>query len=458
MNIVRWTMGCALIAISAQVALADEAVRTAFNYDLVGYQCGEPACNVADPGCACDDACCTDNCCSDSCCSGCCGNSCGSSCCCDRGSCLDGLCGDCCLGCPCRLKDHVSPCCWLDFGGWTQLGYHDDNTRQSQQFNDLRAFNDVPDQLNLHQQYFWFEKKACAPCCGMDWGFRFDMLYGTDAQKTQAFGNDNAQNRNQGKWDASLDHGEYGWAFPQLYGEVAFGDWSVIAGHFYTIVGYEVVPAPDNFFYSHSYTMFNSEPFTHTGALGTYSGVDNMDIYVGWVMGWDTGFDQSFGGNQFLGGVSTQLTNSTTFSYILTAGTFGQRSLGADGYSHSIVFDTAVSCNLNYVFQSDLVSYNDFGLGGGSQVGINQYLFYTVNDCVSLGTRFEWWKSDGVVAANDSASSYAWTYGLNYKPHANIVIRPEVRHNWLPAENAFIANNGTDFNQTVFGIDAIFTY
>ena len=31
---------------------------------------------------------------------------------------------------------------------------------------------------------------------------------------------------------------------------------------------YEYVAAPDNFFSSHAFTMFNSEPFTHTGSLG----------------------------------------------------------------------------------------------------------------------------------------------------------------------------------------------
>ena len=66
---------------------------------------------------------------------------------------------------------------------------------------------------------------------------------------------------------SSLDHGPYGWAMPQAYFEVAYGNWSVKAGHFYTIVGYEVIPATGNFFYSHSLTMFNTEPFTHTGVL-----------------------------------------------------------------------------------------------------------------------------------------------------------------------------------------------
>ncbi len=49
--------------------------------------------------------------------------------------------------------------------------------------------------------------------------------------------------------------------------------------------------------------MFNSEPFTHTGVLGTYTGNDDVTLYGGWTLGWDTGFDQFDGGSNFLGGV-----------------------------------------------------------------------------------------------------------------------------------------------------------
>ena len=133
------------------------------------------------------------------------------------------------------------------------------------------AFDDYPDHLNLDQAWVYFEKIAEADACSADWGYRFDMVYGVDAQKTQAFGNDD------NVWDVSFDNGSYGWAMPQAYAEVGFGDWSVKVGHFFTLVGYEVIPATGNFFYSHSYTMFNSEPFTHTGVLGTYTASDDDD-------------------------------------------------------------------------------------------------------------------------------------------------------------------------------------
>jgi hypothetical protein len=356
--------------------------------------------------------------------------------------------GDCCLGDPCSLRSHlVDDCCWLDFGGWTQIGYHSNNTRLSANRGDLFAFNDVPDQLNLHQQWAWFEKVASPTACGWDWGFRFDMLYGTDAQKTQAFGN------SDNSWDVSLDHGVYGWAMPQAYLELAYGDWSVIAGHFFTLVGYEVIPAPDNFFYSHALTMFNSEPFTHTGAVATYSGMENMELYMGWTAGWDTGFDQFNGGSNWLGGFSTALTDDVSFTYISTGGDLGWRSPNGTGYSHSLVFDFTLTEKLNYVLQSDHVSADSAPGFQAVDVGINQYLFYTINDCWAVGSRMEWWKSNNVTG--NATSFQEVTVGANYKPHANVVIRPEYRYDWT---NESAANATLGYNQSVFGIDAIFLY
>ena len=316
--------------------------------------------------------------------------------------------------------------------------------------NDGGSFNDVPNGVRLQQAWLYAEKKANARGCCADWGMRADILYGTDAQKTQAFGNP------PNSWDFGWNNGSYGWAIPQLYGEVAYGDWSVIAGHFFTIVGYEVIPAPQNFFYSHSYTMYNSEPFTHTGALATYSNC-GTDVYLGWTLGWDTGFDQYFSGSNFLGGFSTNVMDDVKLSYVTTIGNFGYRSAGTDGYSHSIVFDATLTNCLTYVLQSDYYVSKNGSIGDVGRkredVGINQYLFYTLNDCWAVGGRAEWWKSKGFLSDNYD-SYYEVTGGINYRPHANIIFRPEIRYNWAPSSDTYAGG----FNQWVFGVDCVATF
>ncbi len=337
----------------------------------------------------------------------------------------------------------------FQIGGWTQIGYHDKSNG---------VFNSHPDDVNLHQQWLWAERVADGSC-GLDFGFRFDAVYGVDGPNTQSFGNP------PGTFDLDEDftHGIYGWALPQIYGEVAYEDLSVKIGHFYTIIGYEVVTAPDNFFYSHAFTFNFNEPFTHTGVLATYNVNDDITVWNGWTAGWDTGFedfndgDDSDGSN-YLGGISVSLTDSMTATWACVLGDFG---LIGEGYMNSYVFDWSVTDDLNYVFQFDYLKTNAASPVGGddgtTSHSFNQYLFYTVNDWMSAGARGEIWTVE-------DQSYYECTLGLNLRPDPNVVIRPEVR--WQEglddtATGFFDRQFGlpTDSaGEAIFGVDAILTY
>ncbi len=375
------------------------------------------------PSCGCDAGC------SDSCCGGCCGGG--------------GL-FQCCLGDPWDLGGVLfCPDSGYDIGGWMQFGAHSSNDG---------VFNTRPGRVDLQQGYMYFEKLA-ANECGWGFGGRFDVLYGTDAQNTQAFGNP------PGSWDFlnGFDHGAYGWAFPQAYAEIAYKKLSVKLGHFYTLLGYQVVPATGNFFYSIPYTFNFSEAFTHTGALATYTASEKVTLYGGWTLGWDTGFDQLNQGNSFLGGAAVQMTDEVKATYICTAGNLGW--IGDNGYTHSLVIDWVINEKWEYVFQSDLVGVDNSPNSGGAHydtIGINQYLFYTFNDCWKAGARVEWWKADG-FDVNEMA------FGLNWKPHANVLVRPEVRYNWapngLPPLLPVAGTAAEDFdNNTIAACDVIFLY
>ncbi len=350
--------------------------------------------------------------------------------------------GDCNLGDQWKLFGSACEEPRVNIGGWLQAGYHSES-------NGL--FNTNPDEFNLHQAWLFVERAAVSQNGQLGFGYRFDGMYGIDSGDTAAFGNTQDIFGNPRGFDNGFGRGaDYGWAIPQLYGEVAGENWSAKVGHFYTLVGYEVVTAPDNFFYSHAMTMYNSEPFTHTGAIGTFNVSDDLTVYAGWTLGWDTGFDQFQDGSSFLGGFSTPLSDASTLTYITTIGDLGAR--GSDAYSHSIVVDTAVSDNFNWVVQSDLLRV---GSTGEDNVGLNQYFLYSISDCLGVGSRLEWWKGDsltgyaphgGVLPATGSHSYYGATFGVNYKPHANIVVRPEYRVDWSPA---------LGYEEGYFGVDVI---
>ncbi|MEM6472529.1 MAG: porin [Planctomycetota bacterium] len=414
---------------SSMTAGANDSIELVSH--LAACDCGEPVCGCEDIDDCCDP-------CGDSCDGGC-ATGCDSAFGCDSGCSIGSLLGDCCLGDPWSLfGEH----CGYSVGGWVQMGYHN---------NALPLFNSRPDEFQLHQAWVYAEK-AIDTSCGFDIGGRIDYVYGTDGPDTQAFGIDNDH------WDNDWDNGnDYGHAIPQLYMEAGYGDLSIKAGHFFTIIGWEVVAAPDNFFYSHAYTMYNSEPFTHTGLLATYNLSDDVTAYGGYVLGWDSGFEDN--GDSFLGGLSLGLSDDLTLTYATVGGRFADGPAGTieQGYMHSIVADYAVSDNLQYILQSDVLSSEDTaGTTVRESFGVNQYLIYTLSDCWAAGARFEWYNQEGVFSpVGQDDDIYALTLGVNYRPHANLIVRPEIRWDWDDAQVAGL-DEGDD--QTTFGIDTIFLF
>jgi hypothetical protein len=353
----------------------------------------------------------------------------------------DLLCGDC-----------ESP---YEVAGWVDMGYqsdHDGAFTGNGPFLDDHEWKD----FQFNQVYLYSQKVANGEC-GWDWGYRADVFYGTDGNEGQAFGN------NPGIWDFQngFDHGIYEWAIPQLYAEVAYDKTSVKVGHFYTIVGYEVVPATGNFFYSKQITFYNAEPFTHTGALVTQKVSDDLSVSAGYVLGWDTGFDQFFGGEMALVGATYTINEDSVLTYY---GSFGDSGWRGDAMAcQGIVYTQNWTDKWSTAHQFDVMNCgqagNDFQTNGIVQdsTGFINYAFYEINDTLKAGTRVEWFKAD-------STSYYTWTYGVNIKAASNVMIRPEVRHMWAPGAvggpAGSIARNINDVygNATVFGIDAVVTF
>ncbi|MBI3862573.1 MAG: porin [Planctomycetia bacterium] len=365
--------------------------------------------------------------------------------------------------------------CGVKISGHMQWGYQD---KPDGAFTGNGPFVNQKEwgMLALNQQYLFIEKVADGSK-GWGWGFRVDGMYGVDGNEGQAFGNINA-----GHWDYlnGLDHSAYEYAVPQAYGELAYDKLSVKLGHFYTIVGYEVIPSTGQFFYSRQLTFWNSEPFTHTGALGTYKVTDKFSVLGGWVAGMDTGFYMFNGGSSFLGGFSWTISDKATLAYSMIGGNLGWRGNGGainsgilslnwtKKFSTVHQFDVLDS-NLTqltqtnvpgapatFVFNNTPANFRDpASFTPRASTGFINYAFYELTDKIKAGVRLEWYKPDG-------DSHYTATAGFNYKPFPYLIIRPEVRGMWSPANQDIYTGaggfSGKLFNQTVFGIDAIITF
>ncbi len=326
----------------------------------------------------------------------------------------------------CEKKLFGTNCNGLEIGGWTSLGYHNRN---------ILPFNDRKAEANLHQQWLYFDKQAGVTS---NWGYRADVLYGIDAQNTQAFGN--GPTGAPTGWDNSWDYGSYGFALPQLYLQYNSNLWDVKVGKFFSPFGYEVVAAPQNFFYSHSYTMNFIQPFTMTGVLGERQMTDTSSAILGVTSGWNTGFDRNDGGFNLITGLRRQLNDSMRLALTSSIGDTGVRD---SGIMNSGVLQMKLTDTVDYVFQADVLNLQD-----NNEFGFVQYLFREVSPCLKLGTRLEWWKSDQLFT--DTKSTYEFTLGANYRANANLTLRPELRFDWGAA--------AIDPGTPIVGIDAVLTY
>jgi hypothetical protein len=416
---------------------------------------------------------------------GCCNGGCDS---CANGGCDEGADDPCAMECPeCepwRLFN-CGECSPWKVRGWLNGGFMWNTDDPASHFNGPVTFADRDDG-QFNQWYLIMERTLDTECGAWDWGGRVDLLYGSDYRFTLARGLD-AHDDFTAKWNS--DDRFYGLAMPQAYLQAGNGTWDVKLGHFYTIIGYEVVPAPDNFFYTHAYTMQYGEPFTHTGMLVTYNPNEQLAIMGGVTYGWDN-FEDVYDDVSFLGGVTfTSSDKNQKLAYAVHVGdeeqTFATVEPNDTRFVQSIVYSRTLTDRFSYVVQSDW-GYQENAFGAGERAewyGINQYLFHKINCCLTSGLRFEWFRDDdgfrvapagdypNLGFSNNPASAggfegdfFEVAYGLNYKPAGccNLVLRPEIRWDWYDGDPNALGNepfdDGAGDDQFLAGFDVIYLY
>ena len=350
----------------------------------------------------------------------------------------------------------------IEIGGWFQGGIF--ANAWGAPSNGPLGFNNVGSGFTVNQLWGYITKEADTGGYGVDWGGRIDYIFGADGPDTQCFGDQS--------WDWGWNSApEYGSAIPQAYVELAFNRLKIRGGHFYTIIGWEVVQAPDNFFYTHAYTMYYGEPFTHTGLLAEYDLNEKVKLFGGWTDGWDNGWENKADASTFLGGVFLTLTDRLTFNWACTAGDLGHDAAGVaqgDVYMNSIVGELKLTEQTKYIFQHDLGAISGLGVPPGQWYAINQYLEHEFNEHWATCLRFEWFlDDDGTRTPNhhgdlgNSGDYYEVTLGLNFKPNANIRIRPELRYDWYRGDLATGVHpfdHGTRSEQLSGGFDVVVTF
>jgi hypothetical protein len=366
-------------------------------------------------------------------------------------------------------------CMGVDMGGWLQQGITFNNYGSSNTFNGPLAINDLNQQYQLNQLWLYFVKPTKTDGCGFDVGGRIDLSYGTDWRFGQCTGLEDRID--------SPDH-YYGLILPQFYFEVAIDDLTVKMGHFATFTSYEAVPAPLNFFYSHSYLMGGYfDPLLVTGLQADYKLCEHWTAVGGFNRGW-LRFEDPTDDLNFLGGVRyTGDDKRATMSLLVDTGQQAGFTGVHDRDTVYFVFTYQLTKKLLYASQYD-VGQEEHGSvvtpgRSADYYGMEHVFIRKLNDCWSLGLRYEWVRDEegsriagigGAIGSDKgwggspgfAGSFHDLSLGLNYRPHPNLVLRPEVRWDWYDGSrnvaNQLPFDNYTASDQFTTAVDLIFTY
>ncbi|HEV3417689.1 MAG TPA: outer membrane beta-barrel protein, partial [Pirellulales bacterium] len=399
---------------------------------------------------------------------------------------------DCCkLTCPDQTVKHLfENNCWLKchdvtVTGWIEAGYAThDGQRNPDGFNGPDGFNDRDDEFQMNQFYTVIQKALKDNDCCWDWGYDVDLLYGTDYRYPVEKGLD-ANDNGIPRWNSD-PRKFYGLSMPQAYLQFGTSKLSYKVGHWYTLLGNEVVPAIGNVFYSHTYTFLYAYPFTHTGVLATFTPNDQLTIVNGIDEGWDTfnDTDENVGYTGQL--VFTAKDKHTTLTYswqysnepIVSGGNPGGDPNAREGrFVQSIVLAHDLNDRLSYVIENGdgFQTNGENGGGTSSWFGLDSYATYKMNCCWTAALRSEWFRdTDGTRVApvgdfqtpNGNVASaggfagdfYDITAGLNYHPNANVQFRPEIRYDWFSGQDhngVKPYHDGTANHQWIYSTDMI---
>jgi len=372
-------------------------------------------------------------------------------------------------------QPQVTQALGVKIGGWLEQGVTLNQYDPADGTNGPLATNDWANEYQLNQFWVYFSKPTNTQEKGYDIGGHLDLVYGSDWR----FGvNNGLEDRING------DGQSYGMIIPQAYLEFAVGRLTVKGGHYAGILGYEVVPAILNPFYSHSYAMSYTEPLLVTGVTADYKLTDQWTLSGGFHRGWMM-WEDANDALDFMGGIKWQSHDKrTSVAYALSTGP--QDPAGAQQRTvYSLVCRHKLTERFEYILQHNL-GVED-GAANGRQAewyGLLQYVLYKINPKWTAGLRFEWlrdddgrrviglgnlpwaagraWSGGSLTQQSFVGNFYEVTAGLQWRPSPNWLLRPELRWDWYDGTRDHAGdlpfNGGLSSSQFTAAVDLSFIF
>ena len=354
--------------------------------------------------------------------------------------------------------------------GWVEAGFtgNVDSPKDNQNFG--RLFDDRSNEFVMNQAVITAER-VLDPKVGFDWGFKLQLMIGTDARYIHSLG----------LFDHTMRNSLYQPDIPEVYLSLHLpllteGGIDVKIGKFVTLEGAETIDPRTNPFYSHTYIFNFAIPFNHTGALFTLYATKWLNLVAGVTRGVNTSIDDNNDSAAFHGGIGLHLNAE---KFVVSAAThIGPETPHNNHdlrYLNTITTTWKITDKLTSI--TDINYTHDDG-ADASAYGVAQYFAYAINDKIAAKIRGEIWRdAEGFFAAQfadphdpvralegeatidprtvgGGRTTYgALTVGLDIKPPvpkplSSLTVRPELR-----VDHSF--SDTRPFNDS--GDDTIFT-
>lgn len=362
-------------------------------------------------------------------------------------------------------------------------------------FNFGQLFTDRANTFLLNQALLTVQRPLDPKAAGYDFGFKFQAMYGSDARYTHFLGEFDESISGRDQFDIVEAHVLF--HMPWL----TSGGIDLKVGQYVTLEGAEVIYAPDNPLYTHSYIFNFGTPFKHTGFMTTTHANDTLDIYAGLDTGVNTtfgccsldsgdnnkaiGFHGGIGLNNLLNGVLTILATThigpenPDTPLIRAACACDPNS--ALRYLNDVTATLKVNDKLTLITDGNYIQDDGFNATGG---GVAQYAIYRINDWLKVVGRAEIWRDNNgffvasfpgnldfvnfehgnpaAVAMGGGATTYgALTAGLTITPSIPtntpikaVIFRPEIRYD-ASLNDTTPFGGGTKSSQFTIGGDVI---
>lgn len=344
--------------------------------------------------------------------------------------------------------------------------------------------NHLADQWMGNQYYLTIEN----PLDSIDtvnFGFRFDMLFGNDWEFTKDYG----------LFDRAFQNNSFaGLDLPQIYAEVHLPiltprGLDIRAGRFFSLTGFESPQAIARPLLSVPYSM-NYTPFTFFGAYANLHVHERLNVFSGTIDGFDRWPNEPYKWG-YMGGTTWTSRNQKLNLVIGGASAYDQLPIfppantpylpvgvpsnflsgrpnpfynkSMRGYIVGVLTykwtpKLTQALETDHVYDPQILGYgsNPYVPRSAAYHGFVNWFLYQITPKVTGVWRSEiFWDPYGLATGN-ADNYHEITLGLIYKPRDHIWIRPEVRYDWAQFTHPF--NDGTRSSQLTMGFDVIFLF